>query len=70
MIEIKARPLGPYTSVTGWIDGQQIIEITDQISGIWGISMWLGTPPGLPEAREWLECCHRTMVRAKEYGAP
>lgn len=68
-VEIKAVPKGLYTSVTGWIDGKMVVEVSNEETGVWRLFDALTIPMKFDEALAYAECVHRTLQRAREYGA-
>lgn len=67
-VEVQARPDGMSTVVTGYVEGDRVIELSNR-TGEWKVESSKPVPEGLPAAAKYLEAFAACMARAKEYGA-
>lgn len=68
-ITIKSTPIGASTKVTGFVDNNEVVSLSNGVSDTWRVSGSSCLPSNLVEAAAYLECMQRAFARAKEYGA-
>lgn len=69
-ITIKSVPIGVSTKVTGFVGTNEVITLSNSVSGEWRVSGSSCLPGDIGEAAAYLECMQRSFDRAREHGAP
>lgn len=68
-IKIETRPLGDSTEVYGYVDGKEVLCLSNhRTRGDWVVDVCRGLPFKAADAAVYIECMSRVLARAKEHG--
>lgn len=65
-IKLEKSPNRPPTAIEGFVDNQQIVKVSDVISGKWHTATSTCLPSNINAAREYIDCMVQVFEKLDE----